>query len=328
MTKVDIIKIEDLSVEYRFRGKTVKALSHVSFNVSPRKITAILGESGSGKSTLAKTILGVLPPNGRVVKGKIFFQDENLLQLSGKEIQEIRGKRISLIPQNALNALSPIHKIGNQLSEILKERTMLPKDKALQRVKEVFKIVGLSEEMVNKYFFELSGGMRERTLIAASLLCNPDLVIADEPTTGLDAIIQYKILKEFRSLQAKTGLTMIFISHDISACARVSDMVAVLYGGFLFEYGPSGEVFLNPRNPYTLMLLRSHTDIKKEKGDIVEIKGSPVDLLNPPTGCFFHPRCPYAEAICREELPPIKEVEQEHFIQCHFSFEGGLKWKQ
>ncbi|MEM3699931.1 MAG: ABC transporter ATP-binding protein [Candidatus Bathyarchaeia archaeon] len=323
---MSLIKIEELSVEYYFKGKTVKALNNVSFNIPQGKVTAILGESGSGKSTLAKTILGVLPPNGRVVKGKIFFRDKNLIQLSEEEMQEIRGKHISLIPQNALNALSPIHKLGNQLSEVLMERMKLNKDQAIQRVKETFKIVGLSEEMMNRYFFELSGGMKERALIAASLLFNPEVAIADEPTTGLDAILQYKLLKEFRSLQERTGITIIFISHDISACAYVSDLVAVLYGGYIFEYGPSEEIFLNPRNPYTFMLLRSHTDIKKRRGDIEEIKGSPVDLLNPPKGCVFHPRCPYAKKICEEKTPPLKMVEKEHLTLCHFDVGGKIEW--
>jgi peptide/nickel transport system ATP-binding protein len=323
---MNVMKIEDLSVEYHFKGKTVKALTNVSFNIPQGKVTAILGESGSGKSTLAKTILKLLPPNGKVVKGKIFFRDKNLIQLSEEEMQEIRGKHISLIPQNALNALSPIHKLGNQLCEVLMERMKLNKDQAIQRVKETFKIVGLSEEMMNRYFFELSGGMKERALIAASLLFNPDVAIADEPTTGLDAILQYKLLKEFKSLQERTGITIIFISHDISACAYVSDLVAVLYGGYIFEYGPSEEIFLNPRNPYTFMLLRSHTDIKKRRGDIVEIKGSPVDLLNPPKGCVFHPRCPYAKKICEEEIPPLKKVEEGHLTLCHFDVGGKIKW--
>lgn len=323
---MSLIKIEELSVEYYFKGKTVKALNNVSFHIPQGKVTAILGESGSGKSTLAKTILGILPPNGRVIKGKIFFRDKNLVQLSEEEMREIRGKHISLIPQNALNALSPIHKLGNQLCEVLMERMKLNKDQAIQRVKETFRIVGLSEEMMNRYFFELSGGMKERALIAASLLFNPEVAIADEPTTGLDAILQYKLLKEFRSLQERTGITIIFISHDISACAYVSDLVAVLYGGYIFEYGPSEEIFLNPRNPYTFMLLRSHTDIKKRRGDIEEIKGSPVDLLNPPKGCVFHPRCPYAKKICEEETPPLKMVEKEHLTLCHFDVGGRIKW--
>jgi peptide/nickel transport system ATP-binding protein len=323
---MSLMKIEDLSVEYYFKGKIVKALNNVSFNIPQGKVTAILGESGSGKSTLAKTILRVLPPNGRVVKGKIFFHDKNLIQLSEEEMREIRGKHISLIPQNALNALSPIHKLGNQLCEVLMERMRLSKDQAIQRVKEAFRIVGLSEEMMNRYFFELSGGMKERALIAASLLFNPEVAIADEPTTGLDVILQYRLLKEFKSLQERTGIAIIFISHDISACAYVSDLVAVLYGGYIFEYGPSEEIFLNPRNPYTSMLLRSHTDIKKRRGDIVEIKGSPVDLLNPPKGCVFHPRCPYAKKICEEEAPPLKRVEKKHLTLCHFDIEGGIKW--
>jgi peptide/nickel transport system ATP-binding protein len=323
---MNIMKIEDLSVEYYLKGKTIKALNNVSLDIPQGKITAILGESGSGKSTLAKTILKLLPPNGRVVKGRIFFQDKNLIQLSEEEMQEIRGKHISLIPQNALNALSPIHKLGDQLCEVLMDRMKLNKDQAIQRVKETFKTVGLSEEMINRYFFELSGGMKERALIAASLLFNPEVVIADEPTTGLDAILQYRLLKEFRSLQKITGTTMIFISHDISACAYVSDLVAVLYGGYVFEYGPSEEIFLNPRNPYTFMLLRSHTDIKKRRGDIVEIKGSPVNLLNPPEGCIFHPRCPYAEKICEKEAPPLKKVGERHFTSCHFEVGGEIKW--
>jgi len=323
---MSILKVEELSVNYLFKGRNVKALNKVSFEVPEGNVTAILGESGSGKSTLAKAILRILPPNANILGGSIFFKDRDILKLPEDEIQEIRGKRISLIPQNALDALSPIHRIGVQLTDILRERMGMTKDQGLQRIKEVFRMVGLPEEVVNRYFFELSGGMKERVLIATSMLCNPDIIIADEPTTGLDAILQYRILRELKSLQKKTGLTVIFISHDIAACAYISNVVAVFYGGFLFEYGPSKEVFLNPVNPYTAMLLRSHTDIKKPRGEIVEIKGTPPNLLDPPSGCVFHPRCPYAEDICGKEEPPIRKVGQAHFTRCHIDFKEENIW--
>lgn len=313
------IEISGLTVNYLIRGRTpIKALQDISFDIDRGSIIGILGESGSGKSTLMKTILRILPNNARVLNGNILYNGLDLLKLSEDDMREIRGKRISIIPQNAQNALSPIHRIGDQLKDILFFKKGLNEAEVHTEIRKKLSIAGLTDEILNRYFFELSGGMKERVLIAMSLLCDPEIIIADELTTGLDAILQYKILKELKAIQKRDGFTMLVISHDVSAIAYVSDKVAILYGGQLFEYGNSRDVFAKPLNPYTLMLLRSHTDIRKPKGKITEIKGSPPNPMNLPSGCVFHPRCPYSRERCSFDVPPLIEQGRGHLTRCHF----------
>ena len=316
---MSLLEVRDLSVRYHTKKGDVKALNNIWFRLERGKVLGVLGESGCGKTTLAYSIVRILPPNARITSGSILFDGVNLLELSERKMNRVRWKRISIIFQNAMSALSPVHTIGSQLLDVIyTHNRKMTKRKALELIEEKLKIAGLNTSILKRYIHELSGGMRQRVLIAMSLLFNPELVIADEPTTGLDVVLQYQILKEIKSLQEKLGLSMMVISHDVSVVANMSDEVLVLYGGRMMEYGDAFEVFHNPMNPYTYLLLRSQPDIRKPRSKIVEIPGSPPNLISPPNGCIFHPRCPLAKDICQKEEPDLVEVGKNHFTRCHF----------
>jgi len=313
-----LLEVRNLSIKYRTPNGEVKALNNLSFTLDKGEILGFLGESGSGKSTLAYAIMGILPSNAKITSGQIIFNGVDLLKASERKLSRIRGKRIALIPQNSMSALSPVHKIGDQMVDVLRTHMRISTKRALRIIKKKLRIARLSSDVTEKYFHELSGGMRQRVMIAMSLLTNPDIIIADEPTTGLDVIVQYQILRELKELQRKLGLSIIIISHDVSVIAYMSTKVAVLYGGYLFEYGSSEEVFRSSKNPYTMLLLRSHPDVKSGRREIMEIPGSPPNMLNPPPGCVFHPRCPFAEDLCKEKVPPLREVSDGHLSRCYF----------
>ncbi|MCD6508815.1 MAG: ABC transporter ATP-binding protein [Thermoprotei archaeon] len=316
---MSLLEVRDLSVRYHTKKGDVKALNNIWFRLERGKVLGVLGESGCGKTTLAYSIVRILPPNARITSGSILFDGVNLLELSERKMNRVRWKRISIIFQNAMSALSPVHTIGSQLLDVIyTHNRKMTKRKALELIEEKLKIAGLNTSILKRYIHELSGGMRQRVLIAMSLLFNPELVIADEPTTGLDVVLQYQILKEIKSLQEKLGLSMMVISHDVSVVANMSDEVLVLYGGRMMEYGDAFEVFHNPMNPYTYLLLRSQPDIRKPRSKIVEIPGNPPNLISPPNGCIFHPRCPLAKDICQKEEPNLVEVSKNHFTRCHF----------
>jgi len=315
---MSLLEVKNLSVEYNTPSGKIKALHNLTFTLEKGEVLGFLGESGSGKSTLAYAIMGILPSNATITSGEIIYDGINLLKTSERDIRKIRGRKITLIPQNSMSALSPVHKIGDQMLEILQTHTRYSTKKAMKIIYNRLRTARLSRDVLNKYFHELSGGMRQRVVIAMSLLTNPDIIVADEPTTGLDVIVQFQILKELKSLQKKLGVSLIFISHDVSVIAYLSTKVAVLYGGYLYEYGTSYDVFKNSKNPYTILLLRSHPEIKSKKMEITEIPGSPPNMLNPPSGCIFHPRCPFSEDICKEKVPPLIKVGKDHFSRCFF----------
>lgn len=315
---MSLLEVKNLSVHYSTPRGMVKALNGVSLELEKGESLGLLGESGSGKSTLAYAIMGILPSNARIIAGEILFNNNNLLRLSERELNTIRGKKIALIPQNSMSALSPVHRIGDQLVDILKNNVGLSKKEALEKIKEKLKIARLSSNILRMHFHELSGGMRQRVMIAMSLMMDPEIVIADEPTTGLDVIVQYQILRELKSLQKNLNLSLIVISHDVSVIAYTCKKVAVLYGGSVFEYGPSVKIFRDSKNPYTSLLLKSHPDIHSPVEKIVEIPGSPPNMLNPPKGCVFHPRCPFSKTLCKTKQPPLIKVGIDHYTRCHF----------
>ncbi len=326
MTLSPLLRIEDLSVHYRVGDNVIRALNEVSLKIGKGEVLGVLGESGSGKTTLANAILKMVPPNAEVPSGKVFFDGRNLMDTPDHEMDEIRGKGISMIPQNALDALSPVHKVRYQLINVLRAHERISNEDALKRIKEKLTMAGLGEGILDRYFFELSGGMKERVLIAMSLLCNPKLVIADEPTTGLDVVLQRKILKEIKTLQRKIGFSMLFISHDVSVIAYESDKLAVLYGGKLLEYGDLLSVLRRPANPYTALLLQSYTDLRRPRGSLIEIKGYPPNPMNLPEGCVFHPRCPYATELCKKEEPPLINIGDGHLTRCYYSERVKEMW--
>ncbi len=314
-----LLQVENLKTYYKTRKGLVKAVDGVSFEVMEREIVGLAGESGCGKSTMALTIMRLLPPEGRVMSGKIMFKGINLLELSEEEMRKIRWDRISMIFQSAMNALNPVLSIERQLVDAIRAHKQVTKEEAVRKAKELFEMVGLDPERIKEYPHEFSGGMRQRVMIAMALAVDPELVIADEPTTGLDVITQSRILKLMRNLQEKLGLSIILITHDLAVIAETCDRVAIMYAGKIVEYADAVTLFTRPKHPYSYLLISAFPSIKGGRGGLKEIKGSPPGLINPPPGCRFHPRCPYAIGKCKTEEPPFIQIERKHYVACHLA---------
>ncbi len=342
-----LLEVNHLKVYFDVLGGEVKAVDDVSFALKAGETMGIVGESGCGKTTTAFSINRLLPDNGHIKGGYIKYKGKKIAEpdpeITGlmkdrkkrklykeKEamMAPIRWKEIAMIFQSAMNAFNPVHTIGAQIVEAIQAHEDVSEDEAMERARNLFKMVGLPPERVTGYPHEFSGGMRQRAMIAMALACNPSLLIADEPTTALDVIMQDRILAEIKRLQKKFGISMIIITHDVSVVAETADKIMVMYAGKMMEYGNISEVFHHPAHPYTIGLLGSFPSIKGEKKKLKSIPGSPPDLVNPPKGCRFHPRCKLAKPICMEEEPPIVELSDGHWAACHFAreiYSGELK---
>ena len=312
-----ILDVQNLVMYYRTMKGYVKAVDNVSFDVEKGEAMGLVGESGCGKTTIGMSILRLLPSNAEVQSGNILFHQNNLLDLSEKEMRQVRWKGISMIFQAAMNALNPVHRIEDQIIEAIKTHENVPKEEARERVYQLYKLVGLDPGRTRDYPHEYSGGMKQRAVIAMSLACNPDIIIADEPTTALDVIVQDQIISEIKRLQKELHMTMIYISHDISVIAESCERIAVMYAGILAEYANSIDLFKNPMHPYTQALMNSFPSIKGPKRRLIPVPGEPPNLLNPPQGCRFHPRCPLAMDVCKKDVPPFTEFENRHWAACH-----------
>ena len=314
----NILRVEDLSVHYLSARGDVHALDGVSFNIRSGEALGLVGESGCGKTTVAMTILGLLAPNAKVLSGKIFFRDENLLKKTEEELRDFRWDGISMIFQAAMNALNPVHRVGDQIVEaiVTHEEAVTPQ-KAWERVAELFAMVGLDESRMRDYPHQYSGGMRQRAVIAMALACYPSLIIADEPTTALDVMVQDQILAEIRALQEEMNISLLYISHDISIIIRACDRMGVMYAGQLLEYGDTEDVLERPLHPYTKGLMRSYPHLTGPKVRLQPIPGEPPDLIHPPSGCRFCPRCPDSMDRCSKERPQYTEIRPGHFAKCH-----------
>ncbi|MCY0868179.1 MAG: ABC transporter ATP-binding protein [Desulfurococcus sp.] len=300
---------------YTGRG-VVRAVDDVSFTLGKGESLGIAGESGCGKSTLAYSLIRLVPPPGRIVGGQVFFRGKNILEMSEEEFRrDVRWKGISMIFQGAMNALNPVYTIGDQMAEVLMIHQGYTKSEALEAAGKMLELVGIDRRRLKSYPHELSGGMKQRIVIAMALLLNPPVVIADEPTTALDVVVQAQIINLLKRLKKELGISIIFISHDLSIIAEVADKIAVMYGGEIVEYGPSEAVFNNPLHPYTIGLLGSIPRLRGELKDLTWIPGFPPDLANPPPGCRFAPRCPRVFEKCGEK-PPVIEVEPGHYVKC------------
>lgn len=315
-----MLEVKNLEVNFKTYGGEVQAVRNVSFHVDKGEIVAIVGESGSGKSVTVQTIMGLIPtPPGKIKNGEVLFDNKDLLKLSKREMQKIKGSKISMVFQDPMTSLNPTMKIGKQIEEGLIKHQNLSKAEAKQRAIEMIRLVGIPnpEERYNQYPHEFSGGMRQRGMIAIALACNPELLIADEPTTALDVTIQAQVLDLMKDLKQKTNTAIILITHDLGVVAETAERVIVMYAGMMVESGTVKELFANPKHPYTWGLMESIPDHEtEEKKRLVPIEGTPPDLFSPPKGCPFAPRCKYAMQVCLEEMPPAFETGKDHFARC------------
>src|SRR5689334_7761338 len=304
-----VLSVEGLTTNYRTLRGWVKAAENVNFNVEKGEAVGVVGESGCGKTTVALSILKLLPRGGKIRRGKIIFDGMDIVPLSDKEMRAIRWKGISIVFQGAMNALNPVFKIGDQIVEAIKTHEPATSNReAWKRAGDLLELVGIERGRATNYPHEFSGGMKQRALIAMALALNPQMLIADEPGTALDVIVQAQVLKLMRELKQKLDLGMILISHDLSILAETSDKLAIMYAGKFVEYGDVKEVFREPLHPYTQGLLGAFPRIQGARQKLLSVPGSPPDLLTPPPGCRFHPRCPYAMDICRQEEPLLKKA--------------------
>jgi peptide/nickel transport system ATP-binding protein len=307
---MDVLEVKDLKTYFRILRGYVKAVDGVSFEIEKGEALGLAGESGCGKTTAALSILRILPSNGEIKGGKVLFNGEDVLKMPEKELREkVRWKGISIIFQGAMNALNPVYKVGDQIVEAMKTHIDITKEEAKDRTSKLLELVGLEPSRAEGYPHEFSGGMRQRALIAMSIACDPDLLIADEPGTALDVIIAAQILKLLKELKKTLNLSMIMITHDLSIIAETCEKMAIMYAGKIVEYGSVFDIFEEPLHPYTQGLIGAFPKITEEKRRMISISGSPPDLLNPPTGCRFHPRCKCAMDICKKKDPEAKMVE-------------------
>ena len=297
----------------------VKALNDVSIHLNDGEVLGIVGESGSGKSVTAYSLMGLTAYPGKLVGGTIDFNGHRINDLSEKEFRKIRGNEVSIIFQDQMTSLNPVYTIGNQIMEVILLHTDKNKEQARARAKELLELVGINEpeKRLKQYPHELSGGMRQRVMIAIALACEPKLLIADEPTTALDVTIQAQILELMMELKEKLGMAIIMITHDLGVVASMCDKIAVMYAGRIVEYGTTDDIFYNPKHEYTKGLLKSIPRLDaKEHERLVPIEGTPIDLLNPPAGCPFAPRCSNCMKICLREMAPVTTFDDVHYTQC------------
>lgn len=315
----ELISVENLKMYYETLRGYVQAVDDITFKMNKGDALGLAGESGCGKTSAALCILRLLPQNGRIIGGRIMLGDVSLTKLSPKKFRDdIRWKRISVIFQGAMNALHPTMTIGDQIAESIIVHENVKKDEALERAGKLLDLVGIGASKNDRFPHELSGGMKQRTVTAMSLACNPDLVIADEPTTALDVIIQAQVLKVMKELRQKLNLSMLLISHDLSMIADTCDRVAIMYAGKIVEQGGIASLYKEALHPYTQKLISAFPSVLGRKTELSSIHGFPPDLLNPPTGCRFHPRCEYAKGICKTQEPPTVDIGKgEHWVACH-----------
>ena len=318
MSETPLLQVKNLHTSFFTDAGEVKAVNGISYNLDAGKVLGIVGESGSGKSVSAYSVLRILTDTGRVTEGEVLFKGENILKYSEQQMQKFRGSRISIIFQDPMTCLNPTFSIGSQLREAIRIHTDRNKEEIQARALEMLQLVGVNEpeKRLKQYPHELSGGMRQRVMIAMALACEPDILIADEPTTALDVTIQAQILELMQDLQKKMRMAIIMITHDLGVIADMCDEIIVMYGGKVCERGTADEIFYNPRHEYTKGLIRSIPRIADKHERLIPISGSPVDLLNLPKGCAFAARCDHAMKICLEQPPEEVRVNDFHIAAC------------
>jgi peptide/nickel transport system ATP-binding protein len=311
-----LLSVRGLHVYYTTPQGTVRAVDGADLDVPAGSIVGLVGESGCGKSTFGRALMGVLPSTARVAAGSILFEGRDLVPLSERERRPLRWRRMAFVPQTAMNALDPVQRLRAQMLEVLCERGGLSRTAALERAAVLLRMVGLDPRVLHDYPHQFSGGMRQRASIALALALDPALVIADEPVTALDVIVQRQVLDVLRDLQHRLNLAMILVTHDMAVVAYACDRIAVMYAGQVVESGPVAAVLEAPLHPYTMGLSHAFPNLRDDDDALVPIEGAPPSLLSPPPGCRFAERCPFAEHACRMGPPPLVEVAPDHLAAC------------
>jgi peptide/nickel transport system ATP-binding protein len=320
----ELLRLENLSVEYVLGDRRVRAVDGVSLSIAPGEILGLAGESGCGKSTLANAVLQILKPPAEVSAGEIRFRGQNLVGMSRQELRRVRWRHVSLVFQSAMNVLNPVMRVGDQFIDMFQAHDRTRRSDALARAGDLLEMVGIDRARVRSYPHELSGGMRQRVVIAMALALEPELIVMDEPTTALDVVVQREILQELETLKQRLGFAVLFITHDLSLLVEFSDRIAIMYAGEIVESAPSDVLFRRSLHPYTAGLMRSFPPLTGPILPLVGIPGSPPNLALPPPGCRFHPRCPHctpANPVLYErqtaERPALREIEAGHRVACH-----------
>ncbi len=321
--RAPLLELRDLVVEYGTERGAVTAVNGVSLAIRPGEIVGLAGESGCGKSTIANTILQVLRPPGRIAGGEIVFKGRNLVGLPPSELRQIRWRHIAMVFQSAMSSLNPVTRIEDQFVDMFRAHQKISKRFATMKAAELLEVVGIDRDRLRAYPHELSGGMRQRVVIAMAMALGPELLLLDEPTTALDVIVQREILQQLEELQREMGFAVLFITHDLSLLVEFSDRIAIMYSGDIVEEADADELFARPAHPYTAGLMASFPPLSGELTTMTGIPGNPPDLHDPPTGCRFHPRCPAARRQpCHLEMPALRALDSpKHQIACHFPLE-------
>ena len=319
-----LLDVQNLTVDYLTLLGPARAVDRVSFSIAPGEVFGLAGESGCGKSTVAHAIMRLIQPPGRITGGRMLFRGRDIRTLSNRELEAFRWSKISIVFQSAMNALNPVISVGAQIGDAIRAHRKMSRAQAYERAAELFRLVGVDTARLHSFPHQLSGGMRQRAVIAMALALNPELIIMDEPTTALDVVVQRDILQQIEDLQAKFGFSILFITHDLSLLVEFSTRIAVMYAAQLVELAPAGELFRQPMHPYTVGLMSSFPSITGPKTELQGIPGNPPNLIGPPRGCRFHPRCPHCDPanspLCRlqtETEPTLREVAPDHWVACH-----------
>jgi len=315
-----VLELDNLSVQFNLKRGVLRAIDSVSFSVDKGETFGLVGESGSGKSVTARTIMRLIPqPPGEIASGTVRFQGRDLYEMSDDEIREIRGQNIAMVFQEPMNALNPVFTVGSQIGDALRTNMGMSKLEARERTIEMLQLVGIPSPSarIDNYVHEFSGGMRQRVMLAMALSCDPTFLIADEPTTALDVTIQAVILELITSMIERFDMSLLFITHNLGVVAHACDKIGVMYASHLVEIGTKDEIFANPQHPYTKGLLRSIPRLDVQEKFLTPIDGTVCNMMDPPRGCKFNPRCSEAMDICREKIPEFRELAPGHFAACH-----------
>jgi len=309
--------VRNLRVEYLTERGPVRAVDNVSFAIAPGEVFGLAGESGSGKSTIAHAIMRLLRPPAVITGGEVRFEETDILALSDHDLEDLRWRQISMVFQSAMNALNPVMTVGDQITDTIDRHQRVSRKQARVRAVDLLEIVGIEAHRIDSYPHQLSGGMRQRAVIAIALALEPPLMIMDEPTTALDVVVQKEIMEQIETLKAQMGFSILFITHDLSLLVEFSDRIAIMYAGEIVELAPARELFDNPLHPYTQGLMSSFPTLTGDRKQLTGIPGSPPNMLMPPSGCRFHPRCAQCQPMHTEVVPKLREATPGHWVACH-----------